>query len=404
MNLIFANNNYYLKGGADKVFFDEIRLLESQKHTVIPFAMHNSLNKKIPYSSYFPSGISYDNTGLVEKIKTAPKIIYSLDAKRQFHRLLSSVNVDIIHAHNIYGRLTSSIVDAAKIMKKPIVLTLHDYKLVCPSYLMLNHGTTCEKCKGAHYYHCFVTRCHRDSFVASFIYSLESYFNSVLRKYDWIRYLICPSNFIKEKFIEMGMPEDKLKIVYNLLDCTDFAPNYDGGKYLLYAGKLTKEKGVMTLLKAVTGLDLSLKIVGDGPLRSEYEGYVRENQLNNVTFEGFKSGEELKSYFRYAAFHIVPSEWYENAPMTVIEAFAYGKPVIGGRIGGIPEMVLEGETGFLFTPGDHDELREKISYLAYNPSKIAEMGRKARKRVEAEHNPHIHYKRLRNVYEAAIRL
>jgi len=403
MNLIFANNNYYVKGGADKVFLDEIQLLASHNHKVIPFAMHNSLNRETPYSSFFPYGISYDNVGLTEKIKAAPKIVYSFDSRRQFRRLLSSVDVDVIHAHNIYGRLTTAIVDAAKEAQLPMVLTLHDYKLVCPSYLLLKHGITCEKCRNGRYYHCTITRCHRNSLIPSMIYTIESYFNLFLKKYDWIRCFICPSIFLKEKLIEMGMPGEKLYVVKNFLDYSSFLPNYGQGNYILYAGKLTEEKGVMTLIKAVEGLDIMLKIVGDGPLRQKCETYTRERMIDNVSFEGFKVGDELKEYFRNALFHIVPSLCYENAPMTIIEAFAYGKPVIGSRLGGIKEMVYEnGETGFLFTPGDSIDLREKISYLAERPTRIEAMGRAARKKVEEKYNPEIHYQGLMDVYNKAL--
>ena len=402
MKIVFANNYYYIKGGADKVFFDEMQLMTEHRQEVVPFSMKSPRNLKTRHSAFFPDCIEYDDVGLLQKLRTVPKMFYSLDSKERFSQLLSEQEPDIVHGHNIYGRLTSSIVDVAKKASVPMVLTLHDYKLICPAYLMLNHGATCEKCKNYRYYSCTITRCHRNSFLASLVYTAESYFSSILKKYNWIRYLICPSEFMRNKCVEMGLPEAKLRVIYNFLDYTGFEPNYEGGNYALYAGKLTKEKGVMTLIKAVKGLDFPLKIVGDGEMRGEYEAFVKENDIKNVEFLGFKSGEELKSYFRNAAFHIVPSEWYENAPMTIIEAFAYGKPVVGSTIGGIPEMVIEGETGFLFKPGDHDGLREKISYLASNSALIAHMGNKARKRVEMEYNPEAHYKSLINTYKETI--
>ena len=278
-------------------------------------SMKSPRNLKTRHSAFFPDCIEYDDVGLLQKLRTVPKMFYSLDSKERFSQLLSEQEPDIVHGHNIYGRLTSSIVDVAKKASVPMVLTLHDYKLICPAYLMLNHGATCEKCKNYRYYSCTITRCHRNSFLASLVYTAESYFSSILKKYNWIRYLICPSEFMRNKCVEMGLPEAKLRVIHNFLDYTGFEPNYEGGNYALYAGKLTKEKGVMTLIKAVKGLDFPLKIVGDGEMRRRIEAFVKENDIKNVEFLGFKSGEELKSYFRNAAFHIVPSEWYENAPM-----------------------------------------------------------------------------------------
>jgi glycosyltransferase involved in cell wall biosynthesis len=402
MKAVYANNYYYIKGGADRVFFDETKLLTGFGHEVIPFSMKSPHNRDTKHAVFFPDCIEYDDVGLLERLRTVPKMVYSLDSKVRFSQLLSKEQPDIVHGHNIYGRLTSSIVDVAKKAGVPMVLTLHDYKLICPSYLMLNHGVTCEKCRNHRFYNCAITRCHRDSFLASFVYMAESYFNAILKKYEWVSSFLCPSEFMKSKCVEMGLPEAKLKVIQNFLDYSGFEPKYEGGSYMLYAGKLTKEKGVMTLIKAVKGLDFPLKIVGDGEMRGEYEAFVKSNDIKNVEFLGFKSGEELKSYFRNAAFHIVPSEWYENAPMTIIEAFAYGKPVIGSAIGGIPEMIIEGETGFLFESGDHEELREKITFLASNAALITRMGDKARKRVEMEYNPELHYKRLMSTYEETI--
>jgi len=178
-------------------------------------------------------------------------------------------------------------------------------------------------------------------------------------------------------------------------------PSYGNTGSILFAGRLSKEKGVITLLRAVKGLDTLFRIVGDGPMREKCETFIKEERISNVKFEGYKTGKELEDAFRNAAFLIFPSEWYENAPMAVLEAFAYGKPVIGSNIGGIPEMVINGETGFLFEPGNHHELREKIKFLLSHPDLVIEMGRRARRKVEQEYNAKLHYERLMEVYEKA---
>ena len=266
---------------------------------------------------------------------------------------------------------------------------------------MLLNGVVCEKCKDGRFFHCVVHRCHKGGFLPSIIYTCESYFNRILKKYDWVKYFICPSKFLLNKHAESGISLKRLVHIPNFIKLDNFQPSFNVGSYVLYAGRLSREKGILSLLKSIQDLDIQLKIVGDGPMRNEYERFVRENSLKDVIFEGYKSGDELRDLFRGAAFVVFPSEWYENAPMTVLEAFAYGKPVIGSDIGGIPEMIINGETGFLFSPGDHQDLREKIQYLLSNPSLIETLGRKARKRVEEEYNADLHYKRLMEIYNNA---
>lgn len=402
MKIVFMNNYYYLRGGSERVFFDEMEILKLHGHEIVSFSRHYEKNFNSNFVSFFPSFIEYENVSILRKITTGLKLIYSLEAKDKITKMINHFMPDIIHAHNIYGRLTSSVLDAAKDRDIPVVMTLHDYKLICPSYSMLLNGRSCERCKGGRFYNCLLTRCHKGSLSASAVYTIESYFNRLFKKYDHIKYFICPSRFLLIKHLESGLPEEKLIHISNFIRVEKYDPNYKHENYILYAGRLSKEKGIMTLLKAVNGLEVSLKIAGDGPMREEYETYAKGNQLLNVLFEGYKTGDELRELFRNAAFIVFPSECYENAPMTILEAFAYGKPVIGSNIGGIPEMVVEGETGLLFGPGNPDELREKILYLLSNPSLIEAMSRKAREKTETEFNAEIHYKRLMEIYKAAI--
>src|SRR3989304_3822752 len=358
MKLIFANNYYYLRGGSERVFFDEMDMLSAYGHKVLPFTRHFEKNILSEYSRFFPSAMYYDGV--------------------------------------------SSIKDSAKSRKIPIVMTLHDYKLICPSYLMLLNSKPCERCKGRKFYNPLFTLCHKNNFLASAIYTIESYFNLWFKKYDWIRFFICPSKFSMNIHLEAVITEEKLIHIPNFIKLKNFEPDYEPGNYILFVGRLSQEKGVLTLLKAVKGLDIELKIVGDGPIRKEYEKYIRNERITNVTFEGYKSGEELKSLYKNSAFVIFPSEWYENAPMTILETSAYGKPIIGSNIGGISEMIINEKTGLLFEPGDYNGLREKMKYLLSNPSLITRMGKDARKRAEEEYNAELHYKRLMEVYGKAI--
>ena len=402
MKLICVNNYYYIRGGADRVFFNEIEMLKAHGHEVAPFSRHYEKNLSSEYSRFFPGPIEYEKVSLFKELLASFKLIYSLESKKRISSLIGYFKPNIIHAHNIYGRLTSSIVDSAKIKGIPVVMTLHDYKLICPSYLMLFNRKVCERCKGRKFYNCILTKCHKDSLAASLVYTIETYFNYYFKKYEWIKYFICPSKFSFKKHLEAGISEKKLVHIPNFINVKNFEPDYEPGDYILFVGRLSQEKGVLTLLKATKGLDIELKIVGDGPLRNEYEKYVRNEGMTNVTFEDYKSGEELKGLYKNSAFAVFPSECYEVFGLIAVEAFAHGKPVIGSNIGAIPEIIINEKTGLLFEPGDYNELREKIKSLLTNPSLIIQMGKDARKLVEEEYNTELHYKRLMEVYGKAV--
>ncbi|MBI5453819.1 MAG: glycosyltransferase [Deltaproteobacteria bacterium] len=372
-------------------------MLKKGGHSVAPFTMHFEKNFPSPYSRFFAPELKYEG-GLAKKAVASAKLVYSREARRGFSGLLESFNPDIVHGHNIYGRLTTSIVDEAKARKVPFVMTLHDYKLICPSYLMIRGETVCSRCVNGAFYNCLLSRCHKGSLISSLVYTVESYFASAFRKYDWVSRFISPSEFLLKKHLEAGFPEKKLVHIPNFIKIDEFEPVYSDKGYILYVGRLSKEKGVVTMLKAVKGLDVELKIVGDGPMRKEYEAFAKESGIANATFEGYKTGDGLKEMFKGAAFIVFPSEWHENAPMSILESFAFGKPVIGSDLGGTPEMISEGRTGMLFKHGDYEGLREKIGYLLSSPSLVEKMGRNARDKVERENNSEEHLKRLMEVY------
>jgi glycosyltransferase involved in cell wall biosynthesis len=281
-------------------------------------------------------------------------------------------------------------------------MTLHDYKLICPSYLMLNRSHTCEDCQGKQFYHCLLNRCHKRSLVASAIYTAESYYNKWLRKYDSVRFLICPSRFLQSKLLSNGFSAERLVYLPNFLNLEGFTPSYEVGDYVLYVGRLSNEKGIKTLFKAAEELEVPVKIAGDGPMKAELMSFVREHKISHVTFVGHQSGEDLKQLYKNAAFLVIPSEWYENAPMTILEAYAYGKPVIGSCIGGIPEMIEHERTGMLFRAGDAAELNECIENLWLNKGLCQQMGHAARNKVEREYSSELHYEHLMELYRSLL--
>lgn len=402
MDILFANNYYYMRGGSERILFEERALLRERGHVVRGFSHRHSANIASELSEYFLDPVNYDELSGTAKIKQAVRLIVNKEAAQKFTLAIEEFKPDIVHAHNIYGGLTTSVLDVAKKKNVPSVITLHDCKLICPSYLMLNRGKVCDDCKGRKFYHCLVNRCHKNSLVASAIYTVESYYNKWFKKWGSVKYYICPSRFLLNKMAEGGLPREKLVYIPNFVDVSRFAPSFEPGGYVLYVGRLSHEKGVLSLLKALRGAGIPLRIVGDGPVRQKTEEMVNQEGLKDITFEGYQSGEKLADLFRNAAFLVMPSEWYENAPVTLLEAYAYGKPVIGSRIGGIPEMIEEGETGELFESGNIGELREKILTLWESRKNIVFMGQTARKRLQEKYSPEIHYSKLIEVYQKAL--
>ncbi len=402
MRIAMANNYYYLKGGAERVLFEEKKILEAHGHQVPVFSQAHPQNEFSQYSDCYTPFKDWKNISKIQKVPMALNIIYDRRIARNFNRFLEVTNCDIVHAHNIYGGLTTSILDIAQKKGVPVVMTLHDYKLICPSYLMLNRGSVCEGCRNRQFIYCLLKTCHKESLTASGVYCIESYLNKWLHKYDTIRYFICPSMFSLAKHLEHGIPRDKLLHIRNFVNFVKHEPQYENGKYVLFVGRLSKEKGILTLLTAVEHLNVPVRIVGDGPLKVKYEDFVADHKINNVIFEGYKSGEQLKQLYENAAFLVIPSECYENAPMTILEAYAYGKPVIGSRVGGIPEMIEPGRTGLLFTPGQADDLAECLRILWWDRSLCSKMGRAAREKVQKEFSSEAHYEQLMELYSTLL--
>jgi len=396
MRIAMANNYYYIRGGAERVLFEEKNILEAHGHQVPVFSQSHPHNESSEFSDYYIPFKDWKNISRFQKVPMALSMMYDRRTARGFNRFLEASKSNIVHMHNIYGGLTTSILDIAKRKSIPVVMTLHDYKLICPSYAMLNRGTVCEGCKGGRFIHSLLNTCHKESLTASGVYCIESYLNKWLHKYDTIRYFICPSMFSLRKHAEHGINRDRLLHIPNFVNSSIYKPQYENGRYALFVGRISREKGIFTLLAAVEHLNIQVRIVGDGPLKEEYEDMAKS--MSHVIFEGYKTGDDLKRLYKDAAFLVLPSECYENAPMTILEAYAYGKPAIGSRIGGIAEMIDHGKTGMLFEMGNAYQLAECIENIWKDKSLCQQMGCSARKKVEREYSSELHYEHLMELY------
>lgn len=282
-------------------------------------------------------------------------------------------------------------------------MTLHSYKMVCAVNSLFVNNNVCVSCSNRRFYFGLFKRCIYNSFTKSFVMMCEMYLHHFfLNTYGKIDLYITPSYFLRKKATEMGFKQ-KIIVLPNIINLNDYSPQFNyKDESIVYFGRLSKEKGINILLDAIKGLDAYLKIIGDGPERNNLEEKVRREGIENVIFLGFLEKEELKKEVSGAMFSVLPSICYENYPYGIIESFALGKLVIGSDIGGIPELIKEGETGFLFKTGSAEDLKNKILQLINNKELIIRLGQNARKYIEDNHNPNRCYGSLMKEYNSIL--
>jgi glycosyltransferase involved in cell wall biosynthesis len=400
--LLTINNYHYRRGGADVAYLEQTGLFERHGWKVASFAMKHPDNVPSPWERYFVQEIEYGHQyGAARSLVNAAKSIYSWEAAAKLAQLIAEVRPDVAHAHNIYHHLSPSVLRSAKQAGIPVFLTLHDLKLLCPARTMLSHGAVCEACKPHKLHNVIVKKCMKSSLALSSLIFLESSAHQLLGLYEnHVDRFISPSRFLMNKFFEWGWNPDRIVYVPNYVDAASFEPCYQPGRSFLYFGRLSEEKGLSTLIKAAAKAKVALRLVGAGPQQESLRA-LADSLHADVTFSGFKSGDELWNLIRDSRAVVIPSELYENAPISVLEAYALGKPVIGARIGGIPEMIRDEQTGALFESKDVEGLASVLGKFSAMPdARIERFGIEARRLVLDEYSPERHYESLKSLYFA----
>lgn len=404
MKILMVNSFHYMRGGGERCFFELSDLLRSHGHEVIPFCMEHPQNFPSEFSDFFVSYVDFPSelakSGLSPKLRVFERIIYSREARQKIETLIKKTQPDIVHIHGFIHEMSTSILPAIKAAGIPVVHTLHDFKIACPNTTFVSHGRICEDCKGKKFYNMTRNRCKRGSISASLLATVEMYFHEIFRTYEPnIDLFISPSQFLADKMVEHGV-QKPITVIPNFLHMESFEPIHESDNYFVYAGRLVRVKGVLTLLEAVGRLktDAILAIAGSGELEMELRQFVKENNLANVRFLGHLNTTELANLVQRAIFTVVPSEGYENYSMTVIESLACGTPVIGSRLGGIPEQVTHGVNGLLFEAGDVVNLAKQMQRLLDNRAEALEMGIAGRRRIENVNGPEAHYEQTVDAY------
>jgi glycosyltransferase involved in cell wall biosynthesis len=390
MKIVVVHNAYQQPGGEDIVFRNECELLKSAGHEVIEYQRSNHDASK--YVS-------------VRQLTLAKNTIWASDTRRKFRDLLLRERPDIVHVHNTFVMVSPSIYWACRDAKVPVVQTLHNYRLLCPGGSFFREGKVCEECLGHGVWRGVRHGCYQGSSQATAVVAAMLTTHRFLGTWSrLIEYFLAPTEFARRKFIAGGLPADKILVKPNFVDPDPGKGNGDRS-YALFVGRLSPEKGARTLLAAwaSAGNTRPLHIVGDGPLRAELEEYARQQGLSNVRFRGRLGWKETMSVMHGARFLVFPSECYEGAlPLTVVEAFACGTPVIASRLGAMQDLITDGATGLHFTPGDAMDLASKAEHAWAHPAELESMSNEARRSYETTYTAARNYEMLLETYERAI--
>jgi glycosyltransferase involved in cell wall biosynthesis len=385
LRILVVNKFHWPKGGSERVYFDLADGYARHGHDVVPFAMRSPRNVPTPWEDRFAPEVSWTG-GPLRRLRTAAAAIHSQEAARCLRRLVRETRPDVAHLHNFHHQLSPSIVDVLREERVPAVHTLHDYKVICPNYLLYTEGAVCERCRGGRFHHAALHRCLDGRLGPSVVAAVEMTWHRARRTLErGIRRFVSPSRFLAGKLREFGVDESRIRVVPNGVDPAAFPVSAAAGDGFVTAGRLSREKGMPTLFRALAAAgDARLTVCGTGPLEGDLRRWAERLAPGRVTFAGHLERDALLARIRGARAVVLPSEWYENAPMGALEALASGVPVIGSALGGIPEVVRDGDTGLLFPPGDAEALAARLRELQAGPDRARELGARGRRLVETE--------------------
>ena len=408
--IIVANYRYYVSGGPEVYMFKFMENCQRIGYEPVPFSVNYSQNKPSEYSKYFISSRGGDSV-YYDQIKKTPSSVYKTlrgafynkEAVKNLNELIDKENPKVLYALQVINTLSPSIFKAAKKRGLKVVHRISDFNLVCPRNDFLMGEDVCELCLGGDLNNGIKNRCYHGSKAASVIRCRSMKYHRSHDLYKYVDYFVTPTEFTRKKLIEGGFDASKIVKINTFIDSEKIVPDYSNEGYLLFLGRLVPEKGAKYAVEAMKYLkkypDLKLNITGELTERdSEIKKLIEDNGLaERVEFVGFKRGSELAELISKCICLLCPAIWYENMPNTVLEAYAYGKPVIASDIGCFSEIVEDHGTGLLFEPKNPEDLADKVMEIL-SGNKVVEFGKNARKKVETEYTPEMHFSMLGKLF------
>lgn len=408
MKIILVNYRYFFSGGPERYLFNIKEILEKKGHEVIPFSVKSSRNLPTDYEKYFLNIVD-DEIYFAQAKKKTPKMIlksfsrmfYSLEAKRKMRQLIRDTHPDLIYIIQMHNKISPSIVDAAYNEGIPVVHRISDFQYMCPNALFYNDRIgLCEDCLQGKRLHCVKYRCVLNSPVYSAIKMAAKWLHDMIKVTKKIDAFIVPSSFTLNKLHEYGIPITKLNHIPTFFNLKESNPEVEYQPFVLFVGRIEKQKGLMTLVKTFEGTEYGLKIIGfsnDG-YEDELKSYLMGKQ-HHIEFLGRKNFEDIVPYLKTCLCTVVPSEWYDNFPNVILESFAYKKAVLATNLGSLPELVMDNITGLTFKYADVMDFRRKVKYMFDNPEQARLMGENAYKMLSEKYSPEVHYQQLMTVFE-----
>ena len=406
---ILLVNSHLIPRGGDWTYVSILgQVLQQHGHEVLLYGLAVPGSQTTMPLSELVSDLDFKaafaRRSLRDILHVVSRTIYSFEAEHSMQRAIEKYKPDIVHLNNIHHFLTPSIVWPIVRNQVPIVWTLHDYTIICPNTTFVSDHEICESCRSQKFYNCVLKKCKRGSYAASFLAAAEAYCHHWMRAFDRVSAFIAPSSFLLEKFVEQGFQPKKVIHIANPIPTIfedEERPIQGSG---LYIGRLSEEKGVGTLVRALAGLpNMPFDIIGDGPLRSSLEDYCKKRLLDRVRFYGSVSADAATEFVKNCRFVVVPSEWYENCPYAVLEAMQFGKPVVASAIGGLPELVHDQKNGILCPVGNVTAFMTAIHRLSCDDALCKKFGNKGARLARLEYDVDTYYRKILAVYTSVLK-
>ena len=399
MRILLVNKFHYLRGGSEKYYFELAKLLKSHGHTVAFFSMKNENNIKTGDREYFVDEIDMNTGSKFEALN----VIYSKKNKALMEKALEEFKPDIVHINNFQRQLSASIIDAVKEKNIPLIMTAHDLNPICPASIMLYNGEVCEDCITKGYTSCIKKKCIKNSMLKSVLGYIEKKYYDLHKIFCKVDCIISPSEFNKNQLLKGKLKCNDITVIHNFVNETK-KTDYTLGDGAFYFGRLSKEKGILNLVEAINNIPgARLIIAGDGPERENIQAYIKEHKLENrITLLGYLNQNDIRENIRKCRFVTVPSIWYENCPYSILETMEIGKPIIGSKIGGIPELIQDGINGFTYEHNDVTKLTNILMKLFGNDETVKQFSKNSKQIFIQNYSAEAYYNKLMTVYNKYI--